>query len=66
VDSLQIPSSYLEISFNPSAYPLFCILYSLLRDNENYDTRDFTLYVASKKWVNSELVPLMELSTEDR
>ena len=38
----------------------------LLRDNENYNTRDFTLFVASKKWMKSELVPLLELSVDDR
>lgn len=38
----------------------------LLRDNENYNSRDFTLFVSNKKWVKSELAPLLELSIDDR
>jgi Timeless protein len=38
----------------------------LLTDSDNYTTRDFTLHIAGKKWVQSTLVPLMELGVEDR
>ena len=38
----------------------------LLTDSDNYTTRDFTIYIANKKWVKTTLVPLMELGVGDR
>lgn len=45
---------------------MLCPLHRLLSDNDNYTTRDFTIHIANKKWVTTTLVPLMELSVEDR
>ena len=42
------------------------LFFRLLTDSDNYTTRDFTIHIASKKWVSSTLVPLMELGVEDR
>ena len=32
--------------------------------NENFDTREFTLYIASKKWVHNILQPLLSLCSD--
>ena len=37
-----------------------------MTDSDNYTTRDFTIYIANKKWVKTTLVPLMELGVGDR
>lgn len=37
----------------------------LLIKNENFDTRDFTLFIAQKKWVKHILRPLLELCARE-
>lgn len=33
----------------------------MLRNSENYDTKDFTIFIAKRKWILTEIRPLMEL-----
>jgi hypothetical protein len=36
-----------------------------LLENENFDTRDFTIFISHKKWVNTILRPLLELCAKE-
>lgn len=36
----------------------------LLRNNENFETRDFTIFISKRKWVKTQLCPLMELCVD--
>lgn len=37
----------------------------MLKDNENFETKDFTIFISKRKWVANELRPLLELCSED-
>ena len=37
----------------------------ILKDNENFDTKDFTIFISKRKWVPNELRPLLELCSEN-
>ena len=41
-------------------------IFRILKDNENFDTKDFTIFISKRKWVANELRPLLELCSEDR
>lgn len=41
-------------------------VFSLLKDSENYDSKDFTIFISKRNWVKNELRPLLELCSEDR
>ncbi len=41
------------------------MLFRALIKNENFDTRDFTIFIANKKWVKNILRPLLELCAKD-
>jgi hypothetical protein len=34
-------------------------------DNENFDTKDFTIFISSKKWVQTIVRPLLELCAKE-
>jgi len=36
-----------------------------LLQNENFDTRDFTIFIANKQWIKNILRPLLELCAKD-
>ena len=39
--------------------------YRALILNENFDTREFTIYVSNMRWVKNVLRPLLELCAKD-
>lgn len=41
-----------------------CSFRTLIK-NENFDTRDFTIFIAKKNWVRSILRPLLELCAKN-
>lgn len=46
-------------------FNLFHNLKRVLLRNENFDTRDFTIFIAGKKWVKNILNPLLSLCAKE-
>jgi hypothetical protein len=40
-------------------------LLSILLENENFDTKDFSIFISRKKWISSILRPLLELCAKE-
>ena len=45
---------------------MVCSYDRILKENENFDSKDFTIFIAKKKWVRNELRPLLELCAQDQ
>jgi hypothetical protein len=37
----------------------------MIKEHENLETKDFTIFVNEKKWVNTAVKPLLELCSRD-
>lgn len=63
---VQHPASFMPfLTFIPSYYYPSSPCHRALRKNENWETRDFTLFIAKKGWVEKILLPLIEVSYID-
>jgi hypothetical protein len=58
--------NYLNVRlFNLKCLRFFAVFVRALILNENFDTRDFTIFIANKQWIKNILRPLLELCAKD-
>jgi len=64
-DTDSVTESFLKSSIGLVYYNSPHTLDRELLQNENFDTRDFTIFIANKQWIKNILRPLLELCAKD-
>ena len=58
---IQLTRSLFFLALHSQLLPLF----RQLQDHDNRDSREFTVFIATKSWVKTILRPLLEISAND-